>query len=122
VSLWPVSIIGIGIAGVTSAAGTVQLIVAALLLRRKLGSLDARRVTRQYSVFLLATIPAALLGVGLLVLLGAFVTETKLTAAVTMGLVGAVMGLVYLGTLVVVKNPELRAIIAPVLARLRRSR
>ena len=122
VSLWPVSIIGVGIAGVTSAAGTVQLIVAAILLRRRLGSLDAKRVTRQYSVFLLATIPAALLGTGFLMLLGGFVTETKLTAAITMVLVGAVMGIVYLGTLFVVKNPELRAIIAPVLARLRRSR
>ena len=122
VSLWPVSIIGIGIAGVTSLAGTVQLVVAAVLLRRRLGSLDARRVTRQYGVFVLATLPAALVGAGVLWLLGGFVTDTKLTAAVTMGVVGAVMGFVYLGILFAVKNPELRAIIGPVLARLRRSR
>ena len=122
VSLWPVSIIGIGIAGVTSLAGTVQLVVAAVLLRRHLGSLDARRVTRQYGVFVLATLPAALVGAGVLWLLGGFVTDTKLTAAVTMGVVGAVMGFVYLGILFAVKNPELRAIIGPVLARLRRSR
>jgi putative peptidoglycan lipid II flippase len=122
VSLWPVSMIGVGIAGVTSLAGTVQLVVAAILLRRRLGGLDAKRVTRQYGVFLLATIPAGLVGAALLWLLGGFVTDSKLTAAASMVLVGGVMGLLYLGVLFAVKNPELRTIIGPVIGRLRRSK
>jgi len=117
----------VGLALVTSLAGTVQLVVAAVILRRKLGGLDARRVIRSYAIYLLATIPAAAAGVGLLFALdgtteGGFAVDSKPTAALSMVIIGGVMGLVYLGVLALLRTPELRAVTGPLLARLRRSR
>ena len=119
--------IGVGLALVTSIAGTVQLIVAAVILRRKLGGLDALRVIRGYSVYLLATIPAAAAGIALLFALngtteGGFAVGTKPGAALSMVVIGGVMGVVYLGVLALARNPELRAVTGPLIARLRRSR
>ena len=127
VSTWPTQQIGIGIALVTSIAGTVQMLVAAFILNRRLHGIDARRVLRSYGVYLLAALPAAAAGVALLLALGGtteggFAVATKLTAVLSMAIIGGVMGLVYLGVLTLAKNPELRSVTGPVLKRLRRSR
>ena len=127
VSTWPTQQIGVGIALVTSIAGTVQMLVAAVILNKRLGGIDARRVLRSYGVYLLAAVPAAAAGVALLFALGGtseggFAVATKLTAVVSMAIIGGVMGIIYLGVLAISKNPELRSVIGPVLARLRRSR
>jgi len=127
VSTWPTQQIGIGIALVTSIAGTVQMLVAAFILNRRLHGIDARRVLRSYGVYLLAALPAAAAGVALLLALGGtteggFAVASKLTAVLSMAIIGGVMGLVYLGVLALAKNPELRSVTGPVLKRLRRSR
>jgi putative peptidoglycan lipid II flippase len=119
--------IGVGLAIVTSIAGTIQLVVAAVILRRKLGGLDSPRVIRSYAVYLLATVPAAAAGVALLFALdgttaGGFAVDTKPGAALSMIIIGGVMGVIYLGVLALLRNPELRAVTGPLLARLRRSR
>ena len=54
----------------TSLAGTIQALLAALLLRRRLGGVGGRRIARRFGAYLLATIPAAAAGVGILWLLG----------------------------------------------------
>ena len=127
VSTWPTQQIGIGIALVTSIAGTVQMLVAAFILNRRLHGIDARRVLRSYGVYLLAALPAAAAGVALLLALGGtteggFAVASKLTAVLSMAIIGGVMGLVYLAVLALAKNPELRSVTGPVLKRLRRSR
>jgi len=127
VSTWPTQQIGIGIALVTSIAGTVQMLVAAFILNRRLHGIDARRVLRSYGVYLLAALPAAAAGVALLLALGGtteggFAVASKLTAVLSMAIIGGVMGLVYLVVLALAKNPELRSVTGPVLKRLRRSR
>ena len=127
VSTWPTQQIGIGIALVTSIAGTIQMLVAAVILNRRLGGIDLRRVARSYGVYVLAALPAAAAGVALLLALGGtteggFAVASKLTAVLSMAIIGGAMGLVYLGVLALAKNPELRSVTGPVLARLRRSR
>ena len=125
VSTWPTSDIGVGIAGVTSVAGTVQLLTAFLILRKRLGGIDARRVTRQYAVFLLASLPAAAVGVALLFWMGGaveggFGVSSLPAAFVTLAVIGSSMALVYLLALVLLRNAELRTFTAPLIARIRR--
>jgi len=127
VATWPTSLIAIGIAGVTSIAGTVQLVAAALILNRRLGGIDARRVARSYALYLLACLPAAGVGVGLLFLMGAtvsggFAVSSLFSALLSMAVIGSAMALVYLGVLWVMRVEELRAFAQPLLARLRRGR
>ena len=127
VATWPTSLIAIGIAGVTSIAGTVQLAAAALILNRRLGGIDARRVARSYALYLLACLPAAGVGVGLLFLMGAtvaggFAVSSLFSALLSMAVIGSAMALVYLGVLWVMRVEELRAFAQPLLARLRRRR
>ena len=125
VSTGPTSTIGIGIAAVTSIAGTVQLLAAFLILRTRLGGIDGRRVARQYATFLLASLPASAVGVALLWLMGGTVSGgfgvSSLPAAfLTMGAIGSAMAVVYFGMLLLLRNAELRVFLGPLLARLRR--
>ncbi|MGV8885827.1 MAG: murein biosynthesis integral membrane protein MurJ [Microbacteriaceae bacterium] len=125
VATGPSSTIGMGIAAVTSVAGTVQLIVAFAILRKRLGGIDARRVSRQYAIFLLATLPAAAVGIALLFALGGtvdggFGLSSLPAAMVSMAVIGSAMAIIYVVALVVLRNEELRAFTAPLIARLRR--
>jgi putative peptidoglycan lipid II flippase len=111
------STIAAGIALVTSAAGTVQAIVAAVLLRRRLGGVGGARVLRRYGTYLLATIPAAAAGVGILWLLGGlpgdgggFAVSGRVPGIVSVIAIGAVSFGVYLGVLAVARVPEVRDI------------
>ncbi|CAN5471844.1 hypothetical protein BH10ACT6_BH10ACT6_12350 [soil metagenome] len=131
VLLLPTSAIAAGIAIVTSVAGTVQAIVLAALLRRRLGGIDGRRVLRRFGVYALATIPAA--AAGLLVLLaiggltplggaaGGFAYAGRPDSLVSVVLVGGVTGLVYLAGLWLTRVPELRELATPLRRLLRRS-
>nr|WP_221420918.1 lipid II flippase MurJ [Conyzicola lurida] len=117
--------IGVGIAAVTAIAGSVQALVAAFALRGRLGSIDGRRILRQYATFFLAALPAAGAGVALLFALGGthpggFAVAGAVPAALSMALIGGVMAIVYFGLLVLMRNPELGAIVRPVVLRLRR--
>jgi putative peptidoglycan lipid II flippase len=119
--------IAVGIAGVTALAGSAQAVAAAWMVRRELGRIDATRILRRYAVFLLAAAPAAVVGVLLLFAMGGtteggFAVANPLSAAVSMVVIGGAMAVVYLGVLVAVRNPELGAILRPVISRLRRRR
>jgi putative peptidoglycan lipid II flippase len=119
--------IAVGIAGVTAIAGCVQAVAAAWMLRRELGSIDATRILRRYAVFLLAAVPTAIVGVVLLNAMGGttqggFALHNPFTAALSMIVIGSAMAVAYFGVLIALRNPELGAIVRPVILRLRRRR
>jgi putative peptidoglycan lipid II flippase len=125
VGTWEREWIAVGIAGVTALAGSVQAVAAAWTLRGRLGGIDAARILRRYGVFLLAALPASLVGAGLLWAMGGttqggYPLSSPIAAALSMVLVGSVMALVYFVVLIAVRNPEFGAIIRPVIRRLRR--
>jgi putative peptidoglycan lipid II flippase len=116
--------IAVGIASVTSIAGSAQALVAAIVLRRRLGRIDAARILRRYAVFLLAALPTAVVGALLASAMGAttqdgFAVADWFTALVSMAVIGGVMALVYAGVLVAFRNPELGEIVRPIVRRLR---
>ena len=120
-------LIAIGLACALTIAGTVQTILAAIVLRRRIGGLDAGPVVRQGLWFLLAAIPAAGAGLGTLygfgwLGAGAFPVSGFLGGLVSMAGAGAVMAIVYCVVLAAVRNQELRSFVRPILGRVRRRR
>lgn len=118
----PPHLVGAGVALAITIACIAQTVVAALLLRRRLGGLDGRRIVLSLVRFIAAAVPAAVVGVVVLLLLGGvseegFPTATIPGAIVTMAVVGAAMAAVYLAVLALLRTPELKAALAPVLAR-----
>ena len=100
----------------TSLAGTAQALLAALLLRRRLGGVGGRRLARRFGAYLLATIPAAAAGVGILWLLGGLPGDGG-GFAVSGRMPGVAVGhpdrsgrrsAVYLGVLALARVPEVR--------------
>jgi putative peptidoglycan lipid II flippase len=127
VSTWDREWIAVGIAAVTALAGSAQAVAAAVVLRRRLGRIDATRILRSYASFLAAAAPAAAVGVALLFALGGttqggFAVGSKPTAIVSMAVIGTAMALVYIGVLVALRNQELGEIIRPIVRRVRRRR
>jgi putative peptidoglycan lipid II flippase len=127
VSLAPTSVIGVGIAAVTSVAGTAQAIVAVIVLRRRLRGLGGWHIGRSFLNFSVASVPSVLIGVALLWLFGGtsaggFAVSGPLPAALGMVVIGSAMGLAYFGTLAVLRNAEFLAFAAPVISRLRSAR
>jgi len=125
VSTWDREWIAVGIAAVTAIAGSAQALAAAVLLRRRLVRIDATRILRSYATFLIAAVPAAAAGFGLLVALGGttqggFAVASIPSAIVSMALIGTAMALVYVGVLVALRNQELGEIIRPIVRRVRR--
>lgn len=126
VATFPVELIAIGLAATLTIAGTIQTILAAILLRPRLGGLDAGPVARQTLWFILAAVPAAAAGLGVLAALGwvgdgAFPVSGIVGGIVSMALAGGAMALVYFGVLALFRNEELRSFSAPIMARLRRN-
>ncbi|GAB3604831.1 lipid II flippase MurJ [Conyzicola nivalis] len=116
--------IAVGIAAVTSIAGSAQAVVAAVMLRRRLQRIDAARILRRYATFLLAALPTAAVGALLASAMGVttdggFAVSDWFTALVSMVVIGGVMALVYAGVLVAFRNPELGEAVRPVVRRLR---
>lgn len=125
--LLPVQWIAIGLALSLSAATGVQTLVAALLVRRKLGGTGGRTVLVSFARFVGAAVPAGI--VGLLVmwalqqLFGTdFITGGYLTPILTMLIVGVVMLAVYAGALLLLRSPEVHEARALVMSRIRRRR
>jgi putative peptidoglycan lipid II flippase len=119
--------VAVGIAVSLSLATGVQVIAAAVIIRRRLGGTGGGRIARSFARFLVAAIPAA--GAGVLVYLGIqsllgveFLTSGYVTPLVSMAVIGVVMLAVYLGALALVRSPELADALGPVRARLTRSR
>ena len=83
-------------------------------------------MARAFGVFLLALVPASVVGIALDAALGAFsggfATSGIFGGIVSMALVGAGMAVIYFGALAVLRAPELNDLAAPVLRRLRRAR
>ncbi|MDR5699316.1 murein biosynthesis integral membrane protein MurJ [Agromyces aerolatus] len=121
----PSSEVVFGIALVTTIAGTVQLIVALVLLRRRLGALDGRRITRALVRALAALVVPVAAGIGLLIALGGtdadgFALSGIFAAIVSMAVIGAVMAVLYFAGLWLLRSPELRGFAEPLVRRLRR--
>jgi putative peptidoglycan lipid II flippase len=111
----PDPVVAAGIALVTSLAGTAQAVVAAVLLRRRLGGVGGGRLVRRFGAYLLATAPAAAAGIGILWLLGGlpgdgggFAVSGRVQGVASVILIGAVSFAVYLGVLAVARVPEVR--------------
>ncbi|WP_395244942.1 murein biosynthesis integral membrane protein MurJ [Agromyces sp. MMS24-K17] len=124
--IWlPTSWVAFGIALVTTLAGTVQLVIAVVLLRRRLGPLDGRRIAVAFSRSLIALVVPVAVGIGLLVALGGtdpsgFALSSVFGAIVSMSIIGAVMAVLYFAGLWLLRSPELRGFADPLVARLRR--
>jgi putative peptidoglycan lipid II flippase len=121
----PTPWIAVALAGWTSIALILQALLSAFFLRKRLGSLGTLEVTRHGLWYLGATIPAAVAGIGVLWLLGgiaegAFPVSSIGGGVLSMVVSGSVMALVYAAVLWLTRNPELRATVAPITARLGR--
>ncbi len=103
--------IAVGIALITTLAGSVQALVSFVLLRKQIGGVGARGVLPAFGQYLLAVLPAAAVGFALLVVFGGlhaggFAVASKGGAAASMLIIGAAMAVVYAAILVLVRNRE----------------
>jgi putative peptidoglycan lipid II flippase len=119
----PVEWIAVGIALVITVSGVLQCLLAAVLLRRRLGGIDGRRIVRSLVKYLAAAVIPVGLGVTLLFILGGnieggFAVASRLTAILSMLLIGVVMAAAYFGLLLVMRSAELTAFLAPLQRRL----
>ncbi len=119
----PVQWIAVGVALATTLAGTAQLVLALVLLRRKLGLLEGRRIALSLLRDLGAVLIPAAVGVALLIALGGttaggFAVTDRSGAIISMAIIGIVMATIYFGVLWLLRSPELRGFAAPLLARL----
>ena len=124
-ALLPVAWIAVGIASVITVSGVLQCILAALLLRRRLGGIDGARIVRSLVKYLVAAIIPIALGLVLLNIVGGrdpdgFALASRVNAIGSMLLIGIVMSAAYFGLLLVMRSSELTAFLAPLQARLRR--
>ncbi len=117
--------IAFALAAVITVACYIQTIVAARLLRRRIGELGTMEVLGAYLVYHLALLPAAAAGVGVDVALGAFSGGFAVSsipgAVVALVTIGIVMAVVYVAVLALLRSPDLRTVSAPVLRRLHRN-
>lgn len=105
-----------GLAVSASLASFAQLAVAFVLLRRALPTLKLGPILWRLGGFALATIPAVLIGVLLLVAAGGlepdgFARASVVGAASVIAGVGIVMTAMYVGLLLVAKNEDIRVIV-----------
>jgi putative peptidoglycan lipid II flippase len=123
VSTLPVTQIAVGLALSASIAGTVQTLVAIVVLRRKLGGLSLRPLVFSLSQFLLAALPSSSAGVALLTAFGGadgagYLAESALWSALVMAVITLTMVVVYGGTLLLLGNSDARAVAGPLVRRL----
>ncbi|QEO09034.1 murein biosynthesis integral membrane protein MurJ [Protaetiibacter larvae] len=123
----PPSLIAVCIALATALASTAQALTLALVLRRRLGGVDGRRILARLALFLAAAVLAIGAGTGVLALLGGFSRGFAVagpgSAFVSIILIGGVVLLVYGLVLSLTRVPELRAGLTPLrglVARVRR--
>ena len=123
VALLPPSIIVVGLCLAGALTIWLQAIAAGSILRRRLGGIGGRAILRQALWFAAAFVPAGGAGVGILFALGGFGPNSFAVSSVGAAIVsiaasGVGMLVVYVTVLALTRNPELRAVAAPVLRRL----
>ncbi|WP_374946026.1 murein biosynthesis integral membrane protein MurJ [Agreia sp.] len=123
----PKQFIGVGVALALSAAGILQTILAAVLIRRRLGGLGGATVAKSLGRDLAALVPAVIAGVALALVFGfandgGYGVSGYAGVLSSMIVIGLVMSLLYLGALRLLKSPELSDALTPLLARVRRRR
>lgn len=110
-------LVGMAVAACTTVASLVQVTVLAIVLRRRLGGIDGRRVVVRLLLFLAASVVAIGAGVGVLAALGGFsggfAVAERWSAFVSVALVGATVLAVYALALLAARVPEARAALAP---------
>ncbi|MFT2817414.1 murein biosynthesis integral membrane protein MurJ [Leifsonia sp. A12D58] len=124
-SFLPLEWIAAGIALVVTIAGIAQAILAAFLLRGRIGRIDGKRILRSLTKYFAAAIIPVALGIWLLILLGGtvaggFAVSGRLEAIASMVIIGSVMAVLYFGLLVLMRTDELKGFTGPLLARIRR--
>jgi putative peptidoglycan lipid II flippase len=126
-TLLPSEWIAVGIAAVTSIAGSAQTVVAIILVRRRIGGMDGWLVLRRHLQYLLLALVAGAIGFVMLLLLGGlaadgFAQSGIVPAVLSIIVIGAVMSVVYFGLLLLLRNPELASVTNTVRARFSRTR
>lgn len=117
--------LAVGVAASTTIAGGLQLAAALVLLRRRLGTIGIRSVAVSLGRAMAALIVPAGVGVALVWWLGGFeeggfAVSDRISALLSMALVGTVMAVLYAAFLLLLRSPEFRALAVPVISRLRR--
>jgi putative peptidoglycan lipid II flippase len=125
VAMLPSQWVAVGIAGMMSLSGTLGTVVAAVVLRRRLGGFGARAILGRTLWFLGGAVVAGGIGAAAVWALGGytaggFAVASRIGGIVTVASVGLLMALVYIALLAVTRNPEVRALAEPVLRRLGR--
>ncbi|MEY4312572.1 MAG: hypothetical protein RLZZ319_81 [Actinomycetota bacterium] len=111
VSAGPVADIATGIALWMSLSTFLQAGLLAALLRRRLGSLGTRQLALSFARFTIGVVPALLLGI--LVRDALPLADSIVGAVLGASAVGAVMGVAYLATLILVRDSTTRDLLAP---------
>jgi putative peptidoglycan lipid II flippase len=125
VSTFPVESIAVGLAASISIAGTIQTLVALVVVRIRVPGFRIVPLVRRALWFVAAMVPAAGVGVGILLLLGgfgagSFVVSGFASGFASIALTGTAMLVVYATVLAFTKNPEFVAFVRPIIARLTR--
>ena len=113
-----------GIAFAVSLGGIVQALIAAALLRRRLGRIDGRRILSGLWRYVLSALVAGAFGFGVLALMGGatngFAVSGKIAAIVSIAAIGIVMLAVYVGMLRLLRTEELTFALSAVRGRIPR--
>jgi len=115
--------IAVSLAASISIAGTIQTLVALIVVRRRVPGFRIVPLVRRALWFLAAMMPAAAAGFGILMLLGglgadSFVVSSFGGVFASIAMAGTGMLAVYATVLTVTKNDEFIAFVRPILARL----
>jgi putative peptidoglycan lipid II flippase len=125
VSTFPVDRIAVSLAASISITGTLQTVIALIVVRKRVPDLRILPIIRRALWFLAAMIPAAAVGLAILLVLGGFGEGSFVVAGFAGGfasiaITGTAMLTVYATVLAVTKNPEFLAFVRPILLRLSR--
>lgn len=106
--LAPDAIVGILFAVVWSFATIIEAVLATWLLRRRLGAIDGRRIATSLVRYLLAAVPAVLVGFAAVAWLNSWFGEPDALSAVAFAaLVAVLVSAAYLLVLRLLRSPEL---------------
>lgn len=127
VATLPTAMIAVGLALVTSLAGSAQTLIGITLLRARLGGIGGRAIVIRSGQYAIAALPASAVGILLGWLLGSFDAEgfarsSELGAVTVMVLTAVAMTLVYGAALALMRIPEFSAMMLPLRRRLGRIR